>query len=102
MADRDRLRKALQANAEGKYDGAEVLGALSGQPRADIIARFEAIKEQSKRTDACPLHELLPTGATHKRWRCRSCGWEPEAGPLLAYEQGLKHGREHPSGGGRG
>ena len=57
---------------------------------------------QSIRTDACQLHELLPTGEKSKRWRCGACGWEPEAGAMLAYEQGLKHGRAHPTGGGRG
>jgi hypothetical protein len=102
VADRDRLKAALQPNAEGKYDGVEVLAALSGQSRDEVKARWEAIKAQAVRTDACTLHELLPTGETSKRWRCGACGWEPEAGSVLAYEQGLKHGRAHESGGGRG
>jgi hypothetical protein len=89
-------------NPDGTYDGAAIVGALTGMSRDEARARFEAIKAQHARTQACLLHELVPTGEQSHRYRCTACGWEPEAGQLLAYEQGLKHGRAHASGGGRG
>lgn len=91
-------------NHDGTYDGVGILAKLSGTTRAEVRERYEAIKAQHARTAACPLHELLPTGEAYPKaqWRCGSCGWEPDAGHLLAYEQGLQHGREHEKGGGRG
>jgi hypothetical protein len=96
--------KTLQQfqNPDGTYDGIGVLSALGKVSREEVVARFEAIKAQHAKTAACSLHQLQPTGEKSNRWCCGACGWEPEAGPMLAYEQGLKHGREHQSGGGRG
>jgi hypothetical protein len=97
------LDEALQPNASGNYDGVAVLSALSGQPRAEVLEMLERVKAQSAKTKACLLHQLDPIeGAklspTH---RCRNCGWEPRAGELALYEQGLAHGRAHATGGGR-
>jgi ribosomal protein L37AE/L43A len=89
-------------NPDGTYDGVGMLGALSGQSREQVAKAFERIREQHKQTAACALHQLKPTGEKHKQWRCESCGWEPEAGQTIAYEQGLQHGRAHATGGGRG
>jgi ribosomal protein L37AE/L43A len=88
-------------NPDGTYDGVGMLGALSGQSREEVTKAFEAIREQHKRAAACSLHELKQTGERRKQWRCSSCGWEPEAGHAIAYEQGLQHGRAHATGGGR-
>jgi len=102
VADHKTLRQFQ--NPDGTYDGVGVLGQLSGMSRDEIKARWEAIKAQHARAAACSLHQLLPTTnpRPYAQWRCGACGWEPEAGEMLAYEQGLKHGREHESGGGRG
>ena len=89
-------------NPDGTYDGVAMLGHLSGLSREEVTKTFERIREQQKKTAACALHKLNPTGEIPKRWRCESCGWEPEAGQVLAYEQGLQHGRAHGTGGGRG
>jgi hypothetical protein len=100
---KDRLKEALKPNAEGKYDGTEIVAAAIGGTRADAVALWESIKAQHARTEACELHQLLPTCEPRLKaqWRCGSCGWEPDAGKMLAYEQGLKHGRTHETGGGR-
>jgi len=89
-------------NPDGTYDGVGMMASLSGQSREDVKATFNRIREQHKKTAACSLHRLMATGEKRKQWRCQECGWEPEAGQAIAYEQGLKHGRENAAGGGRG
>lgn len=87
---------------EERVDGVKLLSEISGIPKTEIEDMWTKTKDQAKRTEACPLHELeLHSQKPFPRYRCKNCSWVPQPAELARYEQGLKHGRAHAAGGGR-
>lgn len=50
------------------------------------------IKENTRKRENCPLHEFERTEKPYK-YKCNHCGCIEDGGFLLAYQQGLEHGR---------
>lgn len=88
--------------ADERINAVPILAAISGQTQEEVLATWERIKLQSKRTAACSLHELeLIEEKPFPKYRCKHCSWVPQPGELARYEQGLAHGRANTTGGGR-
>lgn len=87
---------------KGAISLVELLHEVSGRPRAQLRAALAKTLGADSARARCPLHHLTltksPLGSV---WKCTSCGWVPTELQLVAYEQGLAHGRANQSGGGR-
>lgn len=83
-------------NADGTYDGAGVLGELSGLGRSTMVGLWEQVKANQAKLDACPGHEFVPTPrleTQRQRYRCKHCGGEVDATSRHWYELGRSHER---------
>jgi len=56
------------------------------------IAIMQSINENTAKRESCNLHEFEKTDRIGK-YRCKNCGCVEDGGFILAYEQGLKHGK---------
>jgi hypothetical protein len=56
------------------------------------IEILQSINDNTSKRESCRLHEFEPAERIGK-FRCKNCGCVEDGGFLLAYEQGLKHGR---------
>jgi hypothetical protein len=53
---------------------------------------MEKVLENSRKRNSCSFHEFEKTDNIF-RFRCKNCGCVEDGSFTLAYEQGLKHGR---------
>lgn len=56
------------------------------------IELFEKINENTQKRESCNLHdfEMIRFG----KYKCKNCGCEEDGRFVLAYKQGLAHGRK--------
>ncbi len=59
---------------------------------ARTIEILQSINENTAKRESCSLHQFETTDRLGKH-RCKNCGCVEDGGFVLAYEQGLKHGR---------
>lgn len=59
---------------------------------ARMIEILQSINENTAKRESCSLHEFDKADRIGK-YRCKNCGCVEDGGFVLAYEQGLKHGR---------
>lgn len=83
---------------EKTYDGAEILGRISGQGRETVLKIWKDVKLNHKRLNECVgPHDFqcdMPNEPTspQARWVCSLCnGWVGGVNKKW-YELGLKHG----------
>lgn len=60
---------------------------------ARTIEILKAINENTTKRESCTLHEFEPIADKPFKYRCKNCGCVEDGSFKLAYEQGLKHGR---------
>lgn len=81
------------------YDGAAALAAISGLPRAEILAAFEKGKANHRALKECAgPHDFVPAAGEEakpvaRRFRCTKCSGEAEWNAVQWYRDGLAHGR---------
>lgn len=59
---------------------------------AKTIEIMQNVNENTQKRESCPLHKFEPADRPFK-YRCENCGCVEDGSFKLAYEQGLKHGR---------
>lgn len=79
-------------NPDGTYDGAAVLGELSGLGRETMASIWEEVKSNHAKLNACQWHEFEPVLplATKPRYRCKNCGGEIDSSAFHWHEQGRR------------
>lgn len=84
--------------SEQRFDGTEILGAVSGLGKVEVKKIWEQVKANLKRLDECVgPHDFQRLALETKlmfRFRCTKCGGEIEGDNRSWYERGLKHGRQ--------
>jgi hypothetical protein len=82
--------------AEKRYDGAEVLGQVSGLGKSEVMRIWNEVKANSARLDSCVgPHDFRECG-NPTRLCCAKClGMIPKT-DVRWYLAGLAHGRAHP------
>lgn len=55
------------------------------------IEMFEKINDNTRKMESCKLHEfeMIRFG----KYKCKNCGCTEDGGFVLAYKQGLEHGK---------
>jgi hypothetical protein len=62
-------------NPNGTYDGAAIMGELTGLGKGAMLEIWEEVKANKAKADACPEHELTPYVPFSKVKRtCTKCG----------------------------
>jgi hypothetical protein len=60
---------------EKRYDGAEVLGKVSGLGRAEVMSIWEQVKANSAKLQACKLHRFEAQQVKlGQKMNCLNCG----------------------------
>lgn len=59
---------------------------------ARTIEILQSVNENTAKRESCTFHEFEPADRPF-RYRCKNCGCVEDGSFKLAYEQGLKHGR---------
>lgn len=57
-----------------------------------MIEIMQNVNENTAKRESCTLHEFGPADRPF-RYRCKNCGCVEDGSFVLAYKQGLKHGR---------
>lgn len=84
-------------NPDGTYDGAGVMSELSGMQRSEVLARWEQVKANQAKLDACPWHEFERYGVDassktvlRQKYRCKHCLGEIDHIAYHWHEQGRR------------
>lgn len=84
-------------NPDGTYDGAGVLGDLTGLGRNDIKCIWEQVQTNHARLRECQYHDFEPIpqklGEIYERkqrYCCKHCGGEIDAHAYYWHEQGRR------------
>lgn len=87
-------------NPNGTYDGAGVLGKISGLGKEKVNEIWEKVKANHRLLDACSKHDFsidVTEGQTlNKRWKCVHCGGIVDTIAKGWYEKGVQHGSTMP------
>lgn len=62
---------------------------------ARTIEILQSINDNTTKRESCTLHEFEPVPDKPFKYHCKNCRCIEDGGFVMAYEQGLKHGREH-------
>jgi hypothetical protein len=80
-----------------RYDGAEVLGSVSGLGREAVLGIWAKVKDNHARLDACPgphdFRRISERPTIGPAYSCAKCGGTVSTSDQKWYERGLKHGR---------
>lgn len=62
--------------SDKRYDGSAVLSRMSGLPRDEIVAMWEAVKKNNATLDACPRHQFDAALVVKMgdKVKCNQCG----------------------------
>lgn len=59
------------------------------------IEILQAVNNNTAKRESCTLHEFEPIKDKPFKYHCKNCGCIEDGSFLLAYEQGLEHGKCH-------
>jgi len=87
-----------EASAAPAVNGAQVLSRVSGLNEETVLSIWEDAKANKRKLDNCGFHEFVRSDAgVIRRYVCKNCGGQADAGFVLAYKQGVAHGHRHPN-----
>lgn len=81
------------------------LSKLTGESPKELQQRLDKIRLDRQYRAMCRLHEFElitkeKAPGPGKYYQCKNCRYVAKSDDVQLYEQGLRHGRENPKGGG--